>query len=95
MVAYNTFGETFSNVTSLIFGFSKAGLCLNNNGNNWTIFCSLFHRIKGLLKHNPSLKCNQVSSMNKYAVKPLISFYSKPLDLHYQNFFLSSSHFLF
>ena len=38
MVAYNTFGETFSNVTSLIFGFSKAGLCLNNNGNNWTIF---------------------------------------------------------
>ena len=95
MVAYNTFGETFSNVTSLIFGFSKAGLCLNNNGNNWTIFCSLFHRIKGLLKHNPSLKCNQVSSMNKYAVKPLISFYSKPLDLHYQNSFLSSSHFLF
>ena len=43
MVAYNTFGETFSNVTSLIFGFSKAGLCLNNNSYNWTIFCSLFH----------------------------------------------------
>ena len=42
MVAYNTFGENFSNVT-LISGFSKAGLCLNNNGNNWTIFCSLFH----------------------------------------------------
>ena len=87
--------KLFSNATSLIFGFSKAGLCLNDNGNNWTIFCSLFNWIKGLLKHNPSLECNQVSSLNKYAVKSLISFYSKPLDLHYHNSSFSSSHFLF
>ena len=42
MVACNPFGENFSNVT-LIFGFFKAGLYLNNNSSNWKIFCSLFH----------------------------------------------------
>ena len=35
--------------------------------------------------------CNQVSSMNKYAVQSLISFYSKPLDLHYHISFVSFS----